>query len=308
MKYILILLSTFTFAQTPKFIVIDEDTLEFISEANYTLYSRNKPIYTNTTSKDSVTRFPQNIIFDSISVNKLNYKGVGLKKQDLKEVILITKVVYELNEVVIVGSNQKKNIVGEKSRFVKRSSGVLPADTNYGLLFREPELRNLSINKLIFFVEKVKYTTDYKVKFYNAEESKNRLSYQELILKEVLFESPVFRLEKNIKNKVEVALESFKIDSSNKNIFVSIEVQGYYDENDKKIQPKLESQTELKFQLSEKLNYYSKMSNSQSDELTKELLNTNLRINYDFAFQLFTKPHKSILVAPAILLETTLER
>ena len=49
------------------------------------------------------------------------------------------------------------------------------------------------------------------------------------------------------------------------------------------------------------------MADYYSGELTKELLNINLRIKYDFAFQLFKKPHKSILIAPAILLETTLK-
>lgn len=307
MKYLLIFLTGITFAQSSKFIVIDDDTLEFISEVNYTLYSNNKPIYNNLTSKDSVTRFPKNVDFDSISFNKLNYKEIGFKKQDLKEVVYINKVVYDLNEVVIVGKNPKEKIIGEKSRFVKRSSNSLTTDSSYGLLFKEEELRDLSINKLIFFVEKVKYKTNYKVRFYSAEESEKSLSFQELFLKELLFESPVLQLEKNAKNKIEIDLENFQIDLSNKNVFVTIELLNHFDENNKKIELEFKNKTKLKFQLSEKINYYAKMSDFQSGELTKELININLMIKYDFAFRLFKTPHKSILIAPAILLGTILK-
>ena len=163
------------------------------------------------------------------------------------------------------------------------------------------------IHKLTFYVEKVKYKTAYKIKFFSAQEVGNILTRQTLQLNEVLFESPVLILDEGTKNKVEVDLEQYNIDLSNKNVFVFIELLGYYDKNNILIQPNFKDATKLKFQLSKKLNYYAKMSDSYTKELTKELINMNQMINKDFAFMFFQKPHKSNLVAPAILLEATVK-
>lgn len=308
MKYIFFLFSIITFGQNQKFIPLDEETLEFLTQVNYTLYTNKKPIYTNITSKDSVTRLPNNITFDSISFNKLNFKDTGLKKEKLNEVVLLSKKVFELDEIILLNTKQKELIVGEQSRFIKKSSKSLTKNVDSGLLFQDFELKNRLLNKLIFFVEKVKHKTIYKIKFYSAEEIGNPLSFQTLKLGDILFESPILTLEKGTKNKVEVNLDEYYIDLDNKNIFVTIELQEYFDENNNQIQPNSENKTKLKFQTSKKINYYSKLADFYTNELTKELININVKINYDFAYQLFEKPHKSILVAPAILLITTMKK
>ena len=312
MKYLLLLLllllfPIITFSQSKKFIPIDEDTMEFISEVNFILYYKNNPVYESITNKDSVTRLPNNIDFDSIRFYKLNFKEIGLKKTYLKEVVLLSKKIFELDEVVVFGIEKKELIIGEKSRFIKKQSKPFAKNLNYGLLFREFEFKNRLINKIIFFVEKVKHKTTYKIKFYSADESGSPITNQTLQLGKVLFESPILTLVKNTKNKIEIDLAKYHINLDNKNIFVTIELQEYYDENNIQIQPKVENKTKLKFQLSKKTNYYAKMSDSYTKQLTKELINMNAQINYDFAFHLFEKPHKSNLIAPAILLETTLK-
>ncbi|MCX6171849.1 MAG: hypothetical protein NT048_03305 [Flavobacterium sp.] len=303
MKYLLLLLSIITYSQNQKFIPVDEETLEFIGEVKYTLHLNKKPIFTSLTSKDTITKLPSNIVFDSISFSKFNYKQTGLKKENLNEVVLLDKTVYELEEVVVVGSEQKEISIGEKARFLKSSSHSISENVDYGLHFREDELKNMQINKLIFFVEKIKYKTTYKIKFYSAQEIGNELTHQTLQLKEVLFESPVLSIEQGTKNKIEIDLEKYNIDLTNKDVFICIQLENYYDEDNNLIKPVFKEKTKLKFQLSKKLNYFAKMSDTYTNELTNDLININSTINYDFANHFFKKPHRSILVAPAILLK-----
>jgi hypothetical protein len=273
MKHLLLLLSIFTYAQNQKFIPVDEETLEFIDQVKYTLHLNKKPIFTGFTSKDTITKLPSNVIFDSISFSKFNYKQTGLKKENLNEVVLLDKIVYELDEVVVMGSEQKEISIGEKARFIKRSSHSFSDNVDFGLLFREDEVKNMLINKLIFFVEKVKYKTTYKVKLYSAQERGNKLTHQTLQLDEIIFESPILTLEAGTKNKVEIDLEKYSIDIMNKDFFVCLILQDYYDDNNNIMQPLIKEKTKLKFQLSKKLNYYSKMSDTYTNELTKELIN-----------------------------------
>ncbi len=309
MKYSLlaILYSIISSGQSYSFIPVDEEILEFVEEVNYTLFVNKKSIYSGISSKDTITILP-NVIFDSISFKKQNYKETGLKKSDLKDVVLLSKEVYELNEVVLINSKKQEYIIGEKSIFVKWQSKPFNSDTNFGILFKESELKNSFLKYLVFFVEKVKHKTNYKIKFYSAEEKGNPFTSQILQLKELVFESPILTLEKRTKNKVEVDFEKYEIDLTGKNIFISIELNTYLDKNGNKIEPNLKDKTKLKFQLSKKTNYYSKMVDFYTKDLTNELRNVNVMVNFDFAFNHFGKPHKSNLVAPAILLNTKIKK
>ncbi|NNT73266.1 hypothetical protein HKT18_13685 [Flavobacterium sp. IMCC34852] len=305
MKYLLLFFTCTTFAQVQKFIPIDNETLEFISEVNYTLYANKKPIFSNLTSKDSITRLPKDITFDSICFNKLNYKTIGYKKENLTEIILLTKTAYDLDEVIIPNSKPKEIVIGEECRFVKRKSSILTANPDYGLIFRENDLKNKVIKRLTFFVEKVKYKTTYKIKFYAAHETGNFMTLQYLELNELLFESPIFTIEKGTKNKVEINLEDYDINITDKNIFACLELQSYYDDNNTAIQPETKDGTRLKFQLSNLANYYSKTYDINTKKTSDYVININAMINRDFAFMFFKKPHKSELVAPAIILYAT---
>lgn len=305
MKYLLLLFSIVTLAQSQQIIPIDDETLEFISEVNFKLYENKNIVFSNITSKDSITRLPANVAFDSILFSKLNYQETGYKKENLTVVIKLKKLIYELDEIIIPNSKPKEIILGEQSRFVKRRSQTLQSNPDYGLLFREYDLKNKLIKRLTFFVEKVKYKTTYKIKFYAADEIGNFMTNQTLELKELLFESPILTLEKGIKNKVEVSLEECNLNTTNQNVFVCVELQAYYDENNTAIQPLVGDQTRLKSQLSKLINFYTKLVDGDTGELTKEMINSNAMINRDFAFNFFKKPHKSNLVAPAIILYAT---
>ncbi len=308
MKYLLLFFTCITFAQVQKFIPLDEDTSEFIGEVKYTLYSNKKLIFSSITSKDSITKVPKNVVFDSIAFTKFNYKETGLKIENLEQVVRLKKMIFELDEVIIPNSKSKEIVIGEESRFVKKQSSILSQNTDYGLLFRENDLKNKTIKRLNFFVEKVKYKTTYKIKFYAAHETGNFMTIQDLALNEILFESPILTLEKGTKNEVDVNLEDYDINITSKDVFVCLELQAYYDENNNAIQPQLKDQTRLKFQLSNLTNYYTKTSDLNTKKLSDSMMNINAMINRDFAFMFFKKPPKSELVAPAIILYATKEK
>ena len=305
MKYLLLFFTYVTFAQSQKFIPLDEDTLEFIDQANYTLYSNKKSIFTSLTSKDSITQLPKEIVFDSISFTKSNYESKGFKKENFKEVVYLKKTAFELDEIIISNSKQNEIVIGEKARFVKKHSNSIIKDTEYGLLFRESDLKNKQIEGLHFYVEKVKYKTTYKIKFYAANEIGNFYSGQTLKLNELVFESPILIIEKGTKNKIEINLEEYNINTYNQDIFVCIELQDYYDENNNLIELGFKEATKLKFQLSTLTNYYAKTSDFYTKKMNDDFININAMINHDFAYIFFKKPPKSELVAPAIILYAT---
>jgi hypothetical protein len=137
LKYLLLFCTCVTFAQAQKFIPLDNETLEFVGEVNYILYENKKSIFTNITSKDSITRLPKEVVFDSIAFTKLNYKETSFKKENLTEVVLLTKTAFELDEVIIPNTKAKEIVIGEKSRFVARKSRALSKTTDFGLLFHK---------------------------------------------------------------------------------------------------------------------------------------------------------------------------
>lgn len=302
MKYFLLFFTFINLTQGQKFIPLDEDTLEYISEANYNLYANKKLVFSSITSTDSVTRLPKNVLFDSISFSKLNYKETGLKKENLGELVRLKKIVYELEDVIISNSKNNQISIGEKSRFIKKYSNSIKKDTVYGLLFHKSDIKNKQIEGLLFYVEKVKYKTTYKIKFYAANENGNIIIGQSLELAEILFESPILTLETKTKNKVEVNLEEYNFNTENHNVFVCLELQAYYDENNEVMVPSFKESTKLKFQLSKFNNYYAKTIDFYTKEMSDSMININGMIKHDFATVFFEKPHKSNLVAPAILL------
>lgn len=301
MKYLLLFFSFITFAQNQKVILLDNETLEFIDNVNYTLFANKKLVFAGQTSKDSITRLPKEIVFDSISFSTLNYQQIGFKKEHLTDAVLLTKKIYELNEVLISNIKNKEILIGEESVFANKKSRILSEKPDFGILFHENDLNKIVVKRLNFFVEKVKYKTTYKIKFYAAQENGNFMTTQYLKLGELLFESPIFILEKGTKNSIEINLEEYDLNIADHNIFVCIELQSYHDENNNSVQLQIKDKTRLKFQLSKRTNYYSKMQEIGTGKLT-DLINTNSMINHDFAFQFCKKPHKSILIAPAIVI------
>jgi hypothetical protein len=301
MKYLLLFLSVLTYAQDQKFVTLDEETYEFVEEVNYSLYSNKKVVFTGISSKGAATTLPNAIVFDSISFNKFNYKNKGFKKEDLKAVVLLTKSVFELDEVVVVGAKRKEFILGEKNRIINKRAVSLSATPHAGLFFKNFEFKDKTLDKFIFYVNKVRHKTTYKIKFYSAEEITDSPGFIRLKLHEVLFESPVLALNKGIKNKVEVDFRNYTINLANKDVFVTLELQAYYDENNNAMQPEMDDRTKFKVQLSSKQNFYQSLSGKNIKQSTESIYNINSWINYDFAFAFFMPTPKFNLVAPAFL-------
>lgn len=301
MKYLLLFLSVLTYAQDQKFATLDEETYEFVEEVNYSLYSNKKVVFTGISTKGAATALPNSIVFDSISFNKFNYKNKGFKKEDLKAVVLLTKSVFELDEVVVVGAKRKEFILGEKNRIINKRAVSLSATPHAGLFFKNYEFKDKTLDKFIFYVNKVRHKTTYKIKFYSAEEITDSPGFIRLKLHEVLFESPVLALNKGIKNKVEVDFRNYTINLANKDVFVTLELQAYYDENNNTLQPEMDDRTKFKVQLSNKQNFYQGVSSKSTKQSAQPIYNINSWVNYDFAFHFFKPCPKSNLVAPAFL-------
>lgn len=303
MRYFLLLFLPLSIsAQIEKFIPLDEDTHDLIHEVNYTLYHNQKPVFQGITSIDTVTILPKNIAYDSIALEKPNFKSIGIRKEFLKEILLLKKITYELDEVVI--SSQKRNLieVGERTRFIKRSSNSIPDGPNYGILFSHSVFKNRKLRSLNFYVEKVKYKTNFKIKFYTSLEHGSVFTHRSLKLTDLIYESEMLTIEKGSKNKIEVNLDIYDIASSDKNIFVCLELDSYYDEKNNQISPEFKDQTKLKFQQSNHVDYYSKTVDYYTKEMSKDLKNINELIIHDYRHMFFKAPHKSILIAPAITL------
>ena len=305
MKYLLLFFSCLSFSQVQKFITIDAETLEYISEVKFTLYAEKAAVYEGVTSKDSITYVPKNVVFDSIAFTKFNYKNIGFKKEALPGVVLLSKTVLALDEVIISSAKPKEILIGEQARFIKKRSNSIEYGDNFGLLFRDYDLKGKDLKRMAFYVEKVTYKTTYKIKFYAAHESGNFMTTQYLDRDELLFESKLLTLEKGTKNKVEVDLEDYDLNFNGKDIFVCLELQGYYDENEAVIAPEFKESTRLKFQISNLINYYAKTSDYDTKKLSDSFININAMLNRDFAYMFFKKPPKHELVAPAIVFYAT---
>ena len=294
----ILLLSNLSFSQS--FITIDNDTNEFIEDVNFNLYKNKMEVFSGICRNDSKTALPQTIIFDSITFSKVNYKTLGIPKIKLEEVVLLTKEIFSLDEIIITSKKKEIITLGEKNRFLKRRSNGLSSETDNGIVFKNPFKTNLEINKVVFYVEKVKFKTLYKIKFYEFKQDLIENGIQFANLGDLIHTTDTLILEPRQKGKIEVQLAQ-KIILSKTPIFVSIEKIGFF-ENGIPIVTNFENTTKIKYQISNLTNSFERRANLYTSELS-EMYNINAVINYDFATQLFKKPHKSILVAPAILLE-----
>lgn len=301
-----ILFYNITYSQS--FIILDDETLEFVENVNFNLFFNKKKIYESTCNNEGQSTLPKHIVFDSISFQAFNYNTLGLKKESISQSILLSKKIITLDEIVVSSNNLKEITLGEKNRFVKRYSSSFSKNPKYGSVFHNQTSTDLYLKKVVFFVEKVKYKTAYKINFYKFKQSPIEIGHQKKIINELIFTSDTLFLEPTQKNQISTVLtQNYKLEK-NESIFVDIQLINYYDINENIIHPNIDDETRLKFQLSNKANYYSKMVNHSTGEYTLDYVNINAMINYDFANRFFKKPHKSNLVTPAIVLHTTINQ
>jgi len=196
-------------------------------------------------------------------------------------------------------------VFGEKNRFIKRGAYPFSKELMYGIVYKNDFQDKLNIEKIIFFVDKVKYKTSYRIVFFDVEE-KTTLSHSYsnkfAKVKELIYSSETLYLYPKNKGQIELKINKDVVFEQNKTIFVSIELIDYYDKNDISIKPNFKKATKLKSQISDEANFYSKMHDSSTKKTTDDFVNVNLmRIN-DFNYLFSKKPSKNILGCPVILL------
>lgn len=294
------LISNLTFCQ--EFVTVDNDIYELVENVNYKLYKGDSLVYNNVTLSDKPTKINNDIEYDSISFSRVDYETLGLPKKKIEKIILLTKKTFTLDEVVIESKNNKDIILGEKNRFIRRS---VPFNTDdlivYGIIFRNELKEKMLIDKVAFYVNKVKYKTAYKIVFYEVQETELGPNLFAEI-REIVASTDTLYLYPKQKNRIEVLLDTDVFLSPDKPLFVSFQLIDYYDKDDNLITLELSQMTKMKFQISDKFDYYSRTSDFHTGELSENIININRWLHHDYFYTFFKKPHKSSLVAPAVLL------
>ena len=284
------------------FITLDNDTNEFVEDVNYSLFFNKKKVFNGKTENKKITIINSAIEYDSISFSRVDYNQLGLVKEKLDTIVYITKKIIYLNEVVVSSIKKNSLIIGETNRFIKKQSRPITEDVYYGILHKNELNKEVEIKKVAFFTEKIFYKTAYKLNFFIVNETLPNKGNQYLNIGNLVYSTDTLFIDKKNKNIVELDINSYLTMKPNNSFFITIQLINYYDENDNVIKPTKDFFTKLKFQLSNKTNYYSKTMDLYSKEMSTNLMNINLMINYDFANRFFLKPHKSILVSPAIII------
>ncbi len=302
--FLLLFLLTNKLTYSQEFVTVDNDIYELVENVNYKLYKGDSLVYSNVTLPDIPTKISTDIEYDSITFSRIDYETLGLPKNKIEKIILLTKKTFTLDEIVI-NSNSKKDeiILGEKNRFIKRINRPFDKkdDVTYGIVFRNQFKEKMLIDKVAFYVNKVKYKTAYKIVFYKVQETELGPNLFAEI-GEIIVSTDILYLYPKQKNRIEVPLDTDVFLSSDKPLFVSFQVIGYYDENNNTVFPEIDNMTKLSFQLSDKFDYYSKTSDFHTGELSGNIININRWLHHDYFYTFFKKPHKSSLVAPAVLL------
>jgi hypothetical protein len=289
-----------SFAQV--FITVDKDTHEFVENVSYTLFKQKKPVRSAVTFPDKVNVMDADVVFDSIALYRVDYETLGMAKMDMDSVVYLTRKIFYLDELVIGSDDAKELLLGETNRFIKHRSAAMTDSLVYGLVFSNGTSQDYVLNKMAFYVDKVRVKTAYRVNFIHCSEDLRQDYFQLLEPGAVIYATDTLYLNPGDKNKVEVGLpEGFTL-SSTKKMFVWVQLLGYYDGGGKAVVPEYGDLTKIKFQLSNKTDYYSRMYDGVRNTNTDFIVNRNVMLNHDYASRFYTAPPKSVLLAPAIVL------
>jgi len=298
--FLLLLVSSPVFSQI--FVTIDADTQELIENVSYSLFKDDNVVYKGVTLIDKPTSIDKGVDFDSISFSRIDYKTLGLAKSNIDSVLYLSKDIIYLDEVVVGSQKDNEVVLGETNRFVRRRSAVLNKELVYGLVFSNGSPQQLQLDKMAFYVDKVKLKTAYRIIFSDVSEVYTDEGHHFAEPGELLHETDILYLSPKDKGRVEVVLPNNFYFPAAKKMFVWIQLLEYYDEKGMAVTPEQDKQTKVKFQLSDKLEYYSRMYDLSTKKYTDGIVNTNRMLNYDFATLFYNTPKKSDLVTPAILL------
>ncbi|WMI68239.1 hypothetical protein [Mangrovimonas sp. YM274] len=287
-----------------KFAVVDIDTYDLIESVTFNLYEGNKMVYTNLTENNKATIVPSDIKYDKAEFIKTDYKLHSIETTNLNGAVFLTKEYIQLDDVVVYSKKSNNLILGESNRIVNSASRYLLPEISFGVIFKNYDT-NLNIENTVFYVDKIKHKTAYKIHYFEVEESFPLDNLQTLKFNNEIYSSDTLYLNPMQKNRIEVEHKEKILFKKNTTLFVSIEVLYYLNENNIQFQPDNKLRSKLKLQLSNKNNYYAKTVDFYTSEKSVDFRNINLMIKYDFAIDLFKTPHKTILLTPAILLNTT---
>lgn len=296
---LLLFFAPVSWAQSQHFLLLDEETSEFLPEVNFHLFHQKKKIFEGISPEKDALTLPL-IPFDSIAFSKFNFETKGLSRDSLTDIIFLKKKTYELDEVV-VGAQSAKITLGEQGRILPHSRGMyMQKQLMFGILLTNNNGSDLALEQAQWYVKKVVYTTRYRILFYkvtvnNSVPQRTFISPFQAI---PVYISPIQIVAPKQKNKIITPIDY--VMAKGEEVLVAFELVDYMDENQKVIQPLAEEQTLIKFQCSEETNFYTKFRDFESQKETDELYNANVWINYDFAFQFFKKPSKSSIRTPAV--------
>lgn len=240
------------------FITVDNDTYEVIDGINFSLYNNKRVVFNGVTRDDKATTIKPDILYDSIVFSRVDYEKFSLKRNQLDSVVFLSKKTIHLDEVVVGDKKDREIILGETNRFIKRHSRPFSKHLDYGLVLFNGSLEKLKLNKVEFYVDKVKLKTAYRINFMEVIEIWDGEGHQHAEPGAVIYETDTLYLEPKNKGKIEISLpEDLYLPYANK-MFVWIELIDYYNENGVVAEAKPDERTKLKFQLSKQLNYYSR--------------------------------------------------
>jgi len=297
--YILLFFSSNSFSQ--KFIVVDKDTYDLVKSVSFTIYKNNQLVYEGVTKNNKATLIPKDLQYNKIEFSKTDYKTHTIETENLNEAVYLTKEHIQLDDLVISTKKEGSIIFGESNKIINSQSRFITPEKKFGIIFKN-YLKNVHINQTIFYVDKVKYRTAYKVHFFEVEESLPFENLQTLHFKKKIYSTDTLYLKPKQKNRIEIDHKEYILFEENKTLFVWLEALFYLDKNHQKIISTNKEKTKLKFQFSNENNYYAKTFNRTKGKISVYLENSNLMVKYDFANYLFETPPKRILITPAIQL------
>ncbi len=300
--YILLFYSLNLFSQ--KFIVVDKDTHDLVESVSFKIYNDDQMIYEDITKNNKATKIPEELQYDKIKFTKTHYKTYTLETQNLNEAVYLTKEHIQLDDLIISTKKEGSIIFGESNRIINSQSRFITPEKKFGIIFKN-YLKNVHINQTIFYVDKVKYRTAYKIHFFEVEESLPFENLQTLHFKKKIYSTDTLYLKPKQKDRIEIDHKEYILFEENKTLFIWLEALFYLDKNHQKIIPTNKEKTKLKFQSSNENNYYAKTFNRTKGKISVYLENSNLMVKYDFANYLFKTPSKRILITPAIQLRAT---
>lgn len=285
------------------FIALDKDTKEFIENVNYTLFLKNKLVFNGITESKKVTEINPKVEYDSISLTRIDYETIGFSKQNIDSAIFLNKKIIYLDEIVVGSEIKNEIILGETNRFINRRSNSITKGLMYGIVLENNFNANLELKRIAFYVNKIKYKTEYKINFYEFRKSPITIGHQYADIGNLIYSTESLFLYPKQKDKIVINIDNGNIIILNNDpVFITIELIANYDQDNKKIETSFEDSSKIKLQISNKANYFTRMMEMPTKKLTEKLININAMINYDFAYRFFRKPDKSDIVTPAIIL------